>query len=260
MFDGQLLGGHLLEVHGLTKAFGGVRAVEDFNLALGEGAMLAVIGPNGCGKTTFFNLLTGQLAPDQGRIAFDGEEIGGQKPYRIARRGIARKFQVPGIYPGLGLRENLEIAFASAPARRGLRGLWARRRGWRNREAEILAAVGLAAKADWLAGTLSHGEKQWLEIAMVMASGPRLLLLDEPTAGMTGAEAKATAGLIRGLNRDTGVAAIVIEHDMTFVETLGCEIAVMMKGRIARRGLYRDLSADPLVREAYLGPVEGDAA
>ena len=241
-----------LSAKNLSKVFGGIRAVESLDLDLAKGEMLAVIGPNGCGKTTLFNLLTGRFAPDSGDIAFAGANITGLKPYQIARLGIGRKFQVPGIYPDLTVRENLEVPFF-ASRRKGPLGVFS----WRGRLAEdrraILAEVALTGKEDLSAGALSHGEKQWLEIAMLLASKPRLMLLDEPTAGMTFPEATATAELIARLQRDQGIAIIVIEHDIAFVEQLACEVAVMMKGSFIRRGSFEEVRNDPEVKAAYLG-------
>ena len=231
----------LLEVAGLEKDFGGVRAADGLSLTLGAGEMLCLIGPNGCGKTTLFNLITGAIPADRGSLTFDGQTLRGLEPYQIARRGILRKFQVPGIYPELTVRENLILAA-----------------GGRSTEtpADIEALLDLArlsGRGQVPAGSLAHGEKQWLEIAMVLAGRPRLLLLDEPTNGMTGAETAATVALIRDLHRDHGCAVLVIEHDMGFVRELDCPVALMLRGRIERRGSFAELQADPLVRDAYLG-------
>lgn len=231
----------LLEVAGLEKDFGGVRAADGLSLTLGAGEMLCLIGPNGCGKTTLFNLITGAIPADRGSLTFDGQSLRGLEPYQIARRGILRKFQVPGIYPELTVRENLGLAAdgRSSEALADIDGL--------------LALARLSGRDQVPAGSLAHGEKQWLEIAMVLAGRPRLLLLDEPTNGMTGAETAATVALIRDLHRDHGCAVLVIEHDMGFVRELDCPVALMLRGRIERRGSFAELQADPLVRDAYLG-------
>ena len=236
----------LLEVVEVEKDFGGVRAAASLSLRLGDGEMLCLIGPNGCGKTTLFNLITGALKADSGALRFDGEDLRGLEPYQIARRGILRKFQVPGIYADLSVRENLTVAMVGS----GAAG-----------EVELEELLGLARlvnKAALAAGSLSHGEKQWLEIAMVLARRPRLLLLDEPTNGMTAAETAATVALIRDLHRRFGCAVLVIEHDMGFVRELGCPVALMVRGRIERQGSYEELQADPLVREVYLGTVDAE--
>ena len=241
-----------LEVEDLAKDFGGIHAVAGLTMALAEGELLCIIGPNGCGKTTLFNLITGEFAPSAGRLRFRGRDLAGLKPYQISRLGIGRKFQVPAVYPALTVRENLTVPLFAEPGRRGLRGLLTR-----DREADeaerLLALARLADKADLPAGELSHGEKQWLEIALLLASRPRLMLLDEPTAGMTIGETEATAELILRIREETRTAIVVIEHDMAFVRRLGCPVAVMLQGKILRRGAYAEISADPLVREAYLG-------
>lgn len=236
----------LLEVAGVEKDFGGVRAADGLDLALGEGEMLCLIGPNGCGKTTLFNLITGALRPDAGSVSFAGEELIGREPHEIAHRGILRKFQVPGIYPDLTVAENLTVAIVDSGDEAA------------SRIDELLALARLEEKRDLPAGSLAHGEKQWLEIAMVLARKPRLLLLDEPTNGMTAAETAATVALIRDLHGRFGCAVLVIEHDMGFVRDLACPVALMVRGRIERQGSYEEIQADPLVREVYLGA--GDLA
>ncbi|GAB4393534.1 MAG: urea ABC transporter ATP-binding protein UrtD [Kiloniellaceae bacterium] len=238
----------LLEVAEVEKDFGGVRAAAGLTLALGEGEMLCLIGPNGCGKTTLFNLITGALRPDAGRLRFAGEDLTGLEPHQIARRGILRKFQVPGIFPDLSVAENLTVALVGSGAEEA------------GRLDDLLAVARLADKADLAAGSLAHGEKQWLEIAMVLARRPRLLLLDEPTNGMTAAETAATVALIRDLHARFGCAVLVIEHDMGFVRDLACPVALMVRGRIERQGSYEALRDDPLVREAYLGAAELESA
>jgi len=241
-----------LEVRELAKDFGGLHAVAGLDLDLDAGELLCIIGPNGCGKTTFFNLLSGAFPPSAGTIRFDGTAIAGRAPFAISRLGIGRKFQVPGIYGALSVRENLDVPLFADSGRRGLRGLFASP-GRGQRAAELLDLTGLAGKADRPAGELAHGEKQWLEIAMLLAAEPRLMLLDEPTAGMTVTETEATAELLLRIHRETAIAAIVIEHDMGFVRRLGCPIAVMMSGCLLTRGSYDEVAADPAVREAYLG-------
>jgi urea transport system ATP-binding protein len=238
----------LLEVAGVEKDFGGVRAADCLSLSLAEGEMLCLIGPNGCGKTTLFNLITGALKPDAGTIRFAGTDLRGREPWQIARLGMLRKFQVPGIYEELPVAENLIVALVGSGSAGGDEG--------EGRLDELLALAGLSDKRGLPAGSLAHGEKQWLEIAMVLARRPRLLLLDEPTNGMTAAETAATVALIRDLHGRFGCAVLVIEHDMGFVRDLGCPVALMVRGKIVRRGSYAELQDDPLVREAYLGTPE----
>ena len=238
----------LLEVAEVEKDFGGVRAAAGLSLSLGEGEMLCLIGPNGCGKTTLFNLVTGALKPDSGSLRFAGKDLRGLEPYQIARLGVLRKFQVPGIYPELSVAENLTVALVGSGVGSGAED--------DARLVELLALARLGGKRTVEAGRLAHGEKQWLEIAMVLARRPRLLLLDEPTNGMTAAETAATVALIRDLHQRFGCAVLVIEHDMGFVRELGCPVALMVRGRIERRGSYEELQADALVREVYLGATE----
>jgi ABC-type uncharacterized transport system ATPase subunit len=235
----------LLEIEGLRKTFGGLAAVDGVDFALQEGALHALVGPNGCGKSTLFNLITGALVPSGGRVRFAGADITGRPVHRIARAGIGRKFQVPAVFDELTVLQNLALP------------RWSKRRLPLLTPADLapgeaqLAPLHLAGKGEVRAGALSHGERQWLEIGMLLAAKARLLLLDEPTAGMTQAETAATAGLIRDA---AGAATVlVIEHDIGFIEALGCPVSVMARGRILSSGSFAEVRADARVRELYFG-------
>jgi ABC-type uncharacterized transport system ATPase subunit len=237
----------LLELRGLYKRFGGLVAVGGVDLALGRGELQALVGPNGCGKSTLFNLITGDLTPTAGSVHFAGHDVTGLPPHRIARLGIGRKFQVPAVFDELTVAQNLAL-----PGWRG-GGLATLRAADPKPASAQLRRLELEDKQDQLAGALSHGERQWLELGMLLAQGPELLLLDEPTAGMTAAETQATAVLIRELVAERALAVLVIEHDVGFVENLACPVTVMAKGRILISGSFAAVRADPRVRELYFG-------
>lgn len=237
----------LLKASGLTMRFGGVVAVDRVDFDVEEGELRCLIGPNGAGKSTFFKCLIGQLKPTGGRIEFAGREITGVHPHEIARMGVAIKTQVPSLFDGLSVAEHLRLA--------------ARRRNDRktaaNKVEEILSLVGLTGQADRIAGQLAHGQRQWLELGVVMASDPALMLLDEPTAGMTHLEVEQTAELVRRIGR--GRAVIVVEHDMQFIRMIAQKVTVFHQGQILVEGMMEEIMRDRQVRDVYLGK-EGDRA
>ena len=239
----------LLEVKGLTKLFGGVRAVEQVDFSMPPETMHCILGPNGCGKTTLFNLITGYLPPTSGSIHFIGRDICGLSLHEIARAGIVRKFQVPSVFQGLTVAANIECACHARGDRVG--------RASTSETEHLMEMVRLDRYRHQQAGTLAHGQKQWLELAMVLATAPLLVLLDEPAAGMTKAEKTETVRLLQTIRRETNVSALVIEHDMDFVAALDSPVSVMMTGRIVASGRYAEIRENAQVREAYLGPAHG---
>ena len=231
----------LLEARGLAVRFGGLHAVRGVDLILEPGELRCIIGPNGAGKSTLFNMVAGTLRPTEGSIRYGGQDIVGLPIHRFARLGIARKFQVPSLFAEMTALENLQVAeHPGIPA--GEREVRAER---------MLARLGLEHQGAMRAGALAHGQKQWLEIGMALMAEPKLLLLDEPTAGMTVDETRRTAELLRGfVGRLT---TVVIEHDMRFVRALACRTTVMHQGRIIADGPFEEIEADALVRDVYLG-------
>ena len=241
-----------LAIDSIEKSFGPVHALRGVDLSLGKGEVKCIIGPNGCGKSTLFNVITGTLKPTAGSVRLDGREITRLPPHEIGRLGVGRKFQVPGIMPDLTVIEHIEI---SGLARRA-QGRFVRTLFEKSRASEyhaILETAGLMDYAGKTAAELPHGIKQRLELCMLAARQCDLLLLDEPTAGMTVRETAATIELIHTINRTTGASVLVIEHDMTFVRELLCPIVVMMRGKVLIEGAYDDVKHDPEVRSAYLG-------
>ncbi len=228
----------LLELIDVHREFGGIRAVDGVSLALDKGELRALVGPNGCGKSTLFNLISGALRPSRGRIQFGGSDITGMAAHRVARLGVGRKFQVPAVFDDLSVQQNLAVAH------------W---RGHAPSSSALLTRIGLSDRRDAPAATLAHGQRQWLEIGMVLSAGPRLILLDEPTAGMTAAETFATVDLIKDIAASGDVAVLVIEHDMGFLERLDCAVTVMAKGRLLRTGTYTEVRSDREVQQLYFG-------
>ena len=234
-------GAILLETRDLSRRFGGVEALSHVDFALGEGELHCLIGPNGAGKSTFFKVLTGQIKPTSGQVMFRGRDISGVERHQIARMGIGIKTQVPNVFNGLSVRENLYLS-----ARRHLSG---RRAG--QIVDEVLDRVHLADRTDSLVGHLSHGERQWTELGIVLAGQPELLLLDEPTAGMTHEESVRTAELIRDINKTS--ALIVVEHDMQFIRMIAKRVTVLHQGKVLVENSIDNVLRDAQVRDIYLG-------
>ena len=246
----------ILEARGLTKEFKGFVAVNNVNLAVKRGAIHALIGPNGAGKTTCFNLLTHFLTPTSGQIFFKGREITGSRPAAIARQGLVRSFQISAVFPHLTVLENVRIALQ-------------RRRGssldfWRSdrvlheldeRAQELIDAVGLSSFVGSTAGELPYGRKRALEIATTLALDPEMMLLDEPTAGMTHEDVERIAALIRKVAANRTV--LMVEHNLSVVSTLSDQITVLARGEVLAEGDYQSVSTNPKVVEAYLGTAHG---
>jgi len=244
----------LLQVKGVSKHFGNLVAVNNISMTVEPGELRAIIGPNGAGKTTFFNLITGFFLPSAGRIIFDGRDITDLLPARRVWAGMARTFQVTEIFPELTVRENLRIAVEAAA---GLR-----LRAWlpqvddqkiRARISELIGMGGLSAKADRQVGELSHGDQRANEIMMALALKPRLLLLDEPTAGMGDQETYEITHLIRRLHKDSKLTIVLIEHDMRVVFHLADRIMVLDQGKFLAEGTPQEIAANEAVQTAYLG-------
>jgi urea transport system ATP-binding protein len=242
----------ILYLDGVSVSFDGFKALRSLSLNLEYGEMRAIIGPNGAGKTTMMDVITGKTRADEGDVLFDrgAIDLGRYDEAAIAELGIGRKFQKPTVFESQSVADNVLLAL------KGARGPFSALFGARNRIAtevidEHLAKVRLIAHRDRLAGDLSHGQKQWLEIAMLLAQDPKLLLVDEPVAGMTDAETEATAELLREINKDHSV--IVVEHDMGFVRALGCKVTCLHEGSVLAEGTIDAVAANERVIEVYLG-------
>jgi ABC-type uncharacterized transport system ATPase subunit len=231
----------LLTANNITKRFGGVLAVDDVSISIAALETKCIIGANGAGKSTLFNILCGSLAANSGALTFEGRDISKLALHQYSRIGVARKFQIPSVFDTLTVEQNLAVAVLGRKTNAELA----------NAIREIVNVVALRDQQNQIAGTLAHGQKQWLEIGMALMSRPKLLLLDEPTAGMTAAETQATADLIHTISNRTAV--IAIEHDMNFVRALNCHTYVMHQGRLIVEGGFGDIEKNSLVRDVYLG-------
>jgi branched-chain amino acid transport system ATP-binding protein len=245
----------LLDIRGLTKVFGGFPAVVEVDLAVPPGTIHSVIGPNGAGKTTLFRVLTGTHRPTRGTVRFDGHDITGARPHLVSRRGLTQSFQVTNVFPRLTVLESVQVAILARHRRSGdlTSGRWHRIAG---QATELLDEVGLSAVAGALAQTLSHGDQRILEVALALATRPRLLLLDEPTAGMSPAETGRMVALVTSLAAARGLAVLLCEHDMDIVFGISHEVTVLHRGRVIAHGTPEAVQADPRVAEVYLGGEE----
>lgn len=242
----------MLEVRGLSKTFAGFRAVSDVDLAVTEGEIAAVIGPNGAGKSTLFSLITGHLRPTAGRIFVDGRDITGVAPYKICGMGLGRSFQRTNIFAKLTVLENVRAALLAHHGQGP--NFWSRANRLCRGEAEtLLASIGLASQAHTVAGTLSYGNQKQLELGIALASDPKILLLDEPTAGMSASETHETVALIEHIARERRLTLLFTEHDMAVVFSIAQRIAVMHQGRVIAHGDPAAVRADAQVRRVYLG-------
>lgn len=240
----------ILEISNVVKKFGGLTAINNLSLSVEEGELRCIIGPNGSGKTTLFNLITGQYRPTLGTIKFDGIDISQKKIPEITKLGICRKFQNPNVFGDLTVNDNIWMPAisenkVSSQFRKG------RTQEVQERVDKVLKTIDLYEKKDWIAASLSHGEKQWLEIGMVLMKNPRIMLLDEPTAGMTSKETQKTADLIKDIHKK--ITCIVIEHDVDFIRELGGTVTVLNRGEFLAMGAYDEIASNQSVKDVYLG-------
>jgi len=241
----------MLYLDGVHVSFDGFHAINNLSLTIAPGEMRAIIGPNGAGKTTMMDIITGKTRPDTGDVLFDGlNDLTRLDEAEIASLGIGRKFQKPTVFESQTVDDNLRLALKADHRVRGTL-FWREAASERARIDRVLETIRLAEARDRLAGTLSHGQKQWLEIGMLLAQDPKLLLVDEPVAGMTDVETHQTAELLKEINKDKTV--VVVEHDMTFVRALGVRVTCLHEGAVLAEGSIDQVSANERVIEVYLG-------
>jgi urea transport system ATP-binding protein len=241
---------NILEIKNLTVSFDGFKALNNLNFSIEEGELRVIIGPNGAGKTTFLDIITGKVKPTEGEVFFKGKNLRKLAEYQIARLGIGRKFQTPRIYLNLTVRENLDLAVN--PTKNVFSSLFNAVKNTEKRTvAGLLETIGLTAKAELKAALLSHGEKQRLEIGMLVAQSPDLLLVDEPVAGLTDEETENVGALLLELAKSHSI--IVIEHDMEFVRQIAKKVTVLHQGSVLCEGAMDQIQNDPKVIEVYLG-------
>ena len=249
----------ILEVKGINKRFGGLQALGDVNLRVAENTTHAIIGPNGAGKSTLLNVLVGKLIPDSGSVMFDGQSVLGRKPHEINQMGISRVFQTPEIFSDLSVFENVMIpCFAKrdgAFRMHAIESIFAER-GIQEQAEAILDDVNMLEKKDMIASSLSRGDKRRLEMAMCLVQDPKLLLLDEPTAGMARADTQNTIALLKEIREKRGITMAIIEHDMNVVFSLAERITVLAQGTPLVEDTPDNIKGHPTVREAYLGEAQ----
>jgi ABC-type uncharacterized transport system ATPase subunit len=231
----------LLQTRDLSMHFGGVKAVRNVDFTLAEGELRCLIGPNGAGKSTFFKMLTGQLEPTHGQVLFRGHDISRAHAHQIARLGIGIKTQVPSVFDGLSVRDNIHLSASRLYSGERVRRV----------VDEMLERIGLTHAAHRVVGQLAHGQRQWVELGLVLSADPELILLDEPAAGMTHEEVQKTAELVREINRTK--ALIVVEHDMQFIRMIAKQVTVFNRGSILVEDAVENILRNPLVRDIYLG-------
>ncbi len=240
----------ILELENVTKAYGAFKVVDGFNFQVTQGELRCLLGPNGAGKTTTIDLITGRQKATSGTILFDGRNITGLREDKIANQGVGRKFQVPAVFRDLTVRDNLQVAYNKNVDPFANMFQFGRKEG-RERLQQVVELVGLEDRLDELGGNLSHGETQWLEIGMVLTQNPKLLLMDEPTAGMTEQETQKTSEIFNKLKSEHTL--VVVEHDMAFVREIADVITLMHLGQTLAEGPMEEIENDPKVREVYLG-------
>jgi len=242
----------MIEAQGLKRAFGGVAAIDGVSLAVARHEIVAIIGPNGAGKSTLFNLLTGHLKPDAGRVTLAGRDVTGIAPHMLCALGVARSFQRTNIFPRLTVFQNVQAALIAHRGRG--RDLWSRvEHVYRDEAMALLADVNLADKAPLAGGTLSYGNQKQLELGIALAGKPEILLLDEPTAGMSASETRESMALLRRIAHERGLTLLFTEHDMDVVFGAAQRIAVLHQGRLIAVGTPEAIRADAEVRRVYLG-------